>query len=76
MFCSKTANKEINRTNKRTLMVLYEDHDSTFEQRLVKDGSITVHQKNLQNLITEVYKTTSQINPSYLGTFCRKGYAL
>ena len=76
MFCSKTANKEINRTNKRALRVLYEDHDSTFEQRLVKDGSITLHQKNLQNLITEVYKTTIQINPSYLGTFCSKGCAL
>ena len=26
--------------------------------------SITVHQKNLQNLMTEIYKTTDQINPA------------
>ena len=47
MFCSKSANKEINRTNKRALKVLYEDYDSSFEQLLEKDGGITVHQRNL-----------------------------
>ena len=46
MFCSKSANKEINRTNKRALRLLYEDYDSSFEQLLEKDGSITVHQRN------------------------------
>jgi len=44
-------------------MVLYEDYDSWFGQLLEKDGSTTAHQKNLQNLMTEIYKTTNQINP-------------
>ena len=69
MFCSKFANKEINRTNKRALRVLYEDYDSSFEQLLEKDGSITVHQKNLQILMTEIYKTTNHINPPYIWDF-------
>ena len=43
MFCSRFDNKEINRTNKRALRVLYEDYDSSFEQLLEKDGGITVH---------------------------------
>ena len=73
MFCSKSANKEIRRTNKRALTVLCEDYDSSFEQPFEKDGSITVHHKDLQNLMTECYKTTNQMNPPY---FCRKGYAL
>ena len=53
VLCSKAAYKEINRTNKRALRVLYEDYDSSFELVLEKDRSITGHQKNLQNLITE-----------------------
>ena len=69
MFGSKSANKEINRTNKRAFMVLYEDYDSSFRQLLKTDGSITVHQKNLQNLMTKIYKTTNQINPAYMGEF-------
>ena len=69
MFCSKSANKEINRTNKRALRLLYEDYDSSFEQLLEKDESITVHQRILQNLITEIYKTINQINPAYMWEF-------
>ena len=69
MFCSKFANKEINRTNKRALRVSYEDYDSSFEQLIEKDGSITVHQKNLQILMTEIYKTTNHINPPYIWDF-------
>ena len=69
MFCSKSANKEINRTNKRALRLLYEDYDSSFEQLLEKYGSITVHQRNLQNLMTEIYKTINQINPAYMWEF-------
>ena len=64
MFCSNSANKEINRTNKRALRLLYEDYDPSFEQLLEKDGSITVHQRNLQNLMAEICKTINQINPN------------
>ena len=44
LFCSKTANKDINRTNKRALRVLYGDYDSSFDQLLARAGSVTVHQ--------------------------------
>ena len=66
MFCSKSANKEINRTIKRALKLLYEDYDSSFEQLLEKDGSITVLQRNIQNRMTEIYKTLHKINPAYM----------
>ena len=69
MFCSRSANKEINRTNKHALRVLYEDCHLSFEQLLEKDGSITVHQRNLQNLITEIYKIINQINSAYMLEF-------
>ena len=73
IFCSKTANRVINRTNERALRVLYEDYDSSFEQLLEKDRSITVHQKNLQNPLTEIYKTANEIVPSYIwGLFAEK----
>ena len=34
-----------------------------------KEGSTTVHQRNLQNLMTEIYKTINQINPAYMWEF-------
>ena len=51
------------------MRLLYEDYNSSFEQLLEKDGSITVHQRNLQNLMTEIYKTINQINPAYMWNF-------
>ena len=47
------------------MRVLYRDYDSSFDQLLARAGSITVHQKNLQSLMTEIYKTMNHLNPSY-----------
>ena len=69
LFCSKTANKDINRTNKRALRVLYGDYDSSVDQLLARAGSVTVHQKNLQSLMIEIYKTMNHLNPSYIWEF-------
>ena len=69
MFCSKTANKDINMKNKHALRLLYRDYDSSFEQLLVKDVSITVHRKKVQSLMTEIYKTMSHVHPLYIWDF-------
>ena len=66
MFCSKSASEEISRTNKRAFKALY---DASLEQLLEKDGSITVHQRNLQILMTEICKTISQVNPANIWEF-------
>ena len=63
MFNGKTGKKQINGTNNRALRVLYEEYDSSFEHLFEKDRIIIVHQKNLQNPITQMYKRTNQINP-------------
>ena len=47
LFCSKTANNDINRTHKRALRILYRDYESTFEKLLEMDNTKTTHTKNL-----------------------------
>ncbi len=69
LFCSESANKDIKRTNKRASRVLYRDFDASFDQLLARAGSITVHQKNLQSLMIEIYKTMNHLNPSYIWEF-------
>ena len=56
LFCSKGENNEIYRTHRRTLRALYEDRESTIEELLDKDKSMTIHKKNLQMLMVEIYK--------------------
>ncbi len=66
LFCSKAANSNINRVHKRALRVLYQDFESSFEELLFRHDDVTIHVKNLQKLLLEVYKTLHQLNPSYL----------
>ena len=69
VFCSKAANNKINKTHKRALRVLYDEYESTFEQLLENSGTKTIHQRNLQFLMTEIYKTLNNLNPAYMAEF-------
>ena len=66
------VNKEIDRTHKRALRILYEDYESSFETLLARSGSNSMHIKNLQKLMTEIYKSMNQLNPSIVWEFHEK----
>ena len=73
LFCSKAAYSTINRVDKRALRVLYQDFESCFEELLSRHDDVTIHVKNLQKLLLEVYKMLQHLNPSYLlGNFQTK----
>ena len=57
MFHSRKLNHRINSIHERTLRVAYQDYKSTFLELLQRDNSITIHQRNLQVLATESFKT-------------------
>ena len=44
----------------------YLDESSTFEELLERDGSVTVHHRNLQFLAIEMFKSIKGIGPSFL----------
>ena len=56
MFCSRKLNNKINRLHERALRVAYSDYVSSFEELLIKDGTCTIHQRNLKVLALEMYK--------------------
>ena len=66
MFCGKDANNKINRTHKRALRILHNDYDSSFNTLLEKSDTVTIHVRNLQKLMLEIYKSMSHLNPSYI----------
>ena len=69
MFCGKTANNTINRLHKRALRALYRDYDATFEELLRRSGELTIHCKNLQKLMLEIYKCIDGACPSFMLEF-------
>ena len=56
MLCSRKSNSRINRIHERAMRIAHDDYESTFEQLLIKNKTITFHKKNLQYLAIEIYK--------------------
>ena len=57
MFHSRKINNRVNSLHERVVRVVYRDYKATFSELLSKDKSVTIHQKNLQLLATEIFKT-------------------
>ena len=64
MFHSRKLNARINRLHERALRVIYRDFD--FEELLRRDSSITLHQRNLQKLMTEIFKVNTRLAPELM----------
>ena len=63
---SRKINNKINRLHERGLRIAYEDYVSSFEELLIKDGSVTIHQRNLKVLATEMYKISRGTSPRFM----------
>ena len=61
-----------NRLHRGTLRVLLHDYESTFEELLRKSCEYTMHTRNLQKLMLEVYKCLTSGNPSFLWDFFKR----
>ena len=74
LFCNKGANKKIDRAHKGALKILHNDYDSSFQSLLARSNRFTIHVQNLQKLMTEIYKSLSNMNPSTVWEFHEKKY--
>ena len=52
MFCGKTQGKFINKIHKRTLRLIYDMEDTSFEDLLERGNSWTVHEDNIHTIYT------------------------
>ena len=66
MFHDRNLNNKINRIHERAVRIGYKDNVSTFEKLLEMDNSVTVHKRNLQLLMVEIYKTKYNLNPNFM----------
>ena len=67
MYClSRKLNNRINLIHERGLRMVYEDYTSTFEELLQKDGSVTIHHRNIQLVAVAMFKVRNGICPEIM----------
>ena len=66
MFYSKEVNNRLNHIHERALRIAYRDANSTFQELLIRDGSVSIHHRNLQLLVTEMFKFLKGISPQIM----------
>ena len=70
MFHSRAMEHRINRVHGRTLRLIYlNQHQLTFKELLEKKNkAVSIHQRNLQTLATEIYETKNQFSSQVLNS--------
>ena len=66
MLHSRKLNASINKIQERSLRIVYKDYISSFNELLAIDNSVTVHQKNLQKLMVEIFKVKNGYAPTII----------
>ena len=63
MCHSGTDNNKINRLHERCLQIVYNDKLSSFNGLFEKDGSVSIHMRNIQILANKMYKLINNLSP-------------
>ena len=66
IFYDRTQNNKINVIHERALRIPYKDVRSDFDAMLLRDNAVPIHIRTLQLLVTEMYKTKWELNPSFM----------
>ena len=68
MFCRKGLYLKMQKIHHKTLKVIYQSN-KTYEELLELSETVSIHQRHLRFLVTEVYKSTSYLNPKFMCSF-------
>ena len=68
MFCSRKWKSKVNIVQERALRVTYKNNKNDFQKLLYENNETSVHQRNLQFLMKEIFikLITTRIHPLYI----------
>ena len=62
MFHNRALNNRINKIHKRALRLVYQNKNLSFNELLELDNAVNIHQRNLQFLVTEIFKVRNNVS--------------
>ena len=63
MFCSRKSNNMVYNVQERARWLTYKDNENSFQTLLNENNETSVHQRNVQFLMTEIYKVKNNYPP-------------
>ena len=63
MCHNRTRNRKINRLHERCLRIIYNDKQLSFRMLIKKYSSVSIHNRNIQCLATEMCKVNNGLSP-------------
>ena len=69
MFNKQKLMLKVNKIHRRTLRVVSDYYNSTYEELLASYNDIPIHQKLLKCLAIEVYKSLMDLYPEFIRLF-------
>ena len=66
MFYDRTLSHRLNHIHERALLFANKDYQTDFESLLEQRNLVSIHVKNLQLLMTQIYKTKSGLSPPFM----------
>ena len=74
MFCSGTSNNMINKLHTGSLRIILNDYSSGFNILLENNNDICNHHKNIEALLTEVFKKKNGLSPPIIESILNMGF--
>ena len=68
MFCSRTSNNIINSIHERALRIILEDYSTNFSNLLQRNNDLSIHHRNIQCLMIEIFKIKNNLAPPIMTT--------
>ena len=62
-FCGKVNNDKLEKIQERSLRILSNDYDSSYDELLLQFSTTSLHVSRLKHILTEVFKTIKGLNP-------------
>ena len=72
MVANKSSVDKILKIHKRTLQIVYDVYDESYENLLNRSDDISIHQEHLQYLA--IYKSLTKLNPGFMWNFFERNY--
>ena len=69
MFPGKTLPNRICKIHYRTLQVVYDDYNSSYDELLQLNNSPSIHQRHLRFLAIAVFKSIMHLNPQFMWSY-------